>query len=156
MLFRSCRLRTRIRDNYMIEHPESMRFCGFQNVTINLPQAAYRARRDSAGGGERYNRDQLYKEIEKAMDMAMKAHLEKKKFIGELMRDPSMPMWEMGKIAQDGRPYIDLDKATYIIGIIGLNECVQHLTGKELHEDKEAYRLGLNRSEEHTSELQSH
>ncbi|MBE3134112.1 MAG: hypothetical protein IMZ55_11600, partial [Acidobacteria bacterium] len=33
-----CRLRTAISDNYMIEHPESMRFCGFQNVTINLPQ----------------------------------------------------------------------------------------------------------------------
>ncbi len=139
-----CRLRTRIRDNYMIEHPESMRFCGFQNVTINLPQAAYRARRDSAGGPERYNKDQLYKEIEKALDLAMKAHLEKKKFIGELMKSPSMPMWEMGKIAQDGRPYIDLDKATYIIGIIGLNECVQHLTGKELHEDEEAYKLGLS------------
>ena len=94
-------------------------------MTINLPQAAYRARRDSDRGQERYNRDQLYKEIEKALGQAMKAHLEKKKFIGELMRSPAMPMWEVGKIARDGTPYIDLDKATYIIGMIGLNECVQ-------------------------------
>ena len=130
-----CRLRTRINDNYMIKHPESMRFCGFQNVTINLPQAAYRA-----GKG---NVDKLYEELARAMDIAMKAHLEKKKFIARLMSAPNMPMWEVGKIAKDGRPYIDLDKATYIIGIIGLNECVQHLLGKELHEDDEAYKLGI-------------
>lgn len=130
-----CRLRTKIRDNYMVEHPESMRFCGFQNVTINLPQAAYRAGKD--------NINQLYEDIDGAMNLAMKAHLEKKKFIGDLMKGPSMPMWEVGKVAKDGRPYIDLDKATYIIGIIGLNECVQYLTGKELHEDEEVYKLGL-------------
>ncbi len=130
-----CRLRTRIRDNYMVEHPESMRFCGFQNVTINLPQAAYRAGRDNIA--------HLYEEIDRAMELALGAHLEKKKFITELMKGPGMPLWEVGKMAKDRRPYIDLDKATYIIGIVGLNECVQHLTAKELHEDEEAYKLGL-------------
>ncbi len=130
-----CRLRTKIRDNYMIKHPESMRFCGFQNVTINLPQAAYRAGRG--------NVETLYKEIGRAMDLAMKAHLEKKKFISGIMEEPGWPLWQMGRKAKDGRPYIDLKKATYIIGIIGLNECVQHLVGKELHEDEETFRLGL-------------
>jgi anaerobic ribonucleoside-triphosphate reductase len=43
----------------------------------------------------------------------------------------------------DGRPYVDLDKATYIIGLIGLNEAVEYLTGKELHEGEEPLRLGL-------------
>jgi len=33
-----CRLRTKIVDDYVIKHPESMRFCGFQNVSINLPK----------------------------------------------------------------------------------------------------------------------
>ncbi|MCD5397334.1 anaerobic ribonucleoside-triphosphate reductase [candidate division NPL-UPA2 bacterium] len=130
-----CRLRTQIRDNYMIEHPESMRFCGFQNVTINLPQAAYRAGKEDVA--------QVYEEIDKAMGIALQAHLEKKKFIAELMSGPGMPLWEVGKLAKDGRPYIDLDKATYIIGIVGLNECVQHLTGKELHEDEDVYKLGV-------------
>jgi ribonucleoside-triphosphate reductase len=130
-----CRLRTTITDNYVIQHPESMRFCGFQNVTINLPQAAYRAGRGKI--------EKLFPEIEKAMDLAMEAHLQKKRFIGSLMSQKGLPLWEIGKIAQDGRPYIDLEKATYIIGIIGLNECVQYLTGKELHEDEEVYRLGL-------------
>ncbi|MCK4401484.1 anaerobic ribonucleoside-triphosphate reductase [bacterium] len=130
-----CRLRTQIKDDYMIKHPESMRFCGFQNVTINLPQAAYRAGRGNIDG--------IYKEIEHAMDLAMTAHIQKKKFIASLMKDKTMPLWQIGKKAKDGRRYVDLDEATYIIGIIGLNECVQYLTGKELHEDDQTYRLGL-------------
>ena len=129
----NCRLRTVIEDNYMIEHPESMRFCGFQNVSINLPQAAYRAEGDI---------DKTIREIEKTMDIAMKAHLQKKRFIGWLMEE-GLPLWQVGKKVFDGRPYIDLEAATYIIGIIGLNECVQRITGAQLHESEEAYKLGL-------------
>lgn len=130
-----CRLRTQIEDNYMIEHPESMRFCGFQNITINLPQAAYRAGKGNING--------LYKEIESCMNIAFKAHLQKKEFCSKLMAEPGLPLWELGKIAQDGRPYVDLNKATYIIGIIGLNECVQFLIGKQLHEGEDVFMLGL-------------
>ncbi len=131
-----CRLRTTIRDDYMIRHPESMRFCGFQNVTINLPQAAYRA-----GKG---NFEKLYAEVDRMIELAMDAHLQKRQFIGSLMTDPSQPLWQIGKTAADGRPYVDLSKATYIIGLIGLNECLLHMTGKELHEDAEMVRRGLH------------
>lgn len=130
-----CRLRTVIEDNYMITHPESMRFCGFQNVTINLPQCAYRA-----GKG---NMEKFAHEIENALDICIKAHHEKKKFAQELMSHPSMPLWQVGKTAADGRPYIDLDAATYIVGIIGLNEALHYIMDKELHEDEEALRTGL-------------
>ncbi len=130
-----CRLRTVIEDTHMIRHPESMRFCGFQNVTINLPQCAYRAGRG--------NFSKLFTEIEKSLDICVKAHHEKKKFARILMSGPSMPLWQIGKIAADGRPYVDLDQATYIVGVIGLNECLAYLTGKELHEDADALRLGM-------------
>jgi len=125
-----CRLRTKIDDDYMLKHLESMRFCGFQNVTINLPQCAYRAGRGNWAG--------LLVEIDKVMETVMKAHLQKKAFIHKLMSAPSMPLWQVGKTAADGRPYIDLDQCTYIIGLIGLNECLQYLTGRELHEGREA------------------
>ncbi|HUU31517.1 MAG TPA: anaerobic ribonucleoside-triphosphate reductase [Phycisphaerae bacterium] len=130
-----CRLRTTIDDRHMIEHPESMRFCGFQNVTINLPQAAYRA-----GPG---NWQRLHEEIGLGIDLAMKAHLQKREFIRKMISGPSMPLWEIGKTARDGRPYVDLDKCTYIIGLIGLNECIQYMSGKELHESDEALKRGL-------------
>ncbi len=131
-----CRLRTVIRDHYMIDNPESMRFCGFQNVTINLPQAAYRA-----GEG---NWDALYDEVNEMMELVVQAHEEKRNFISKLMSSPEMPLWQVGKEAKDGRPYIDLDKATYIMGLLGLNECMQHMCGRELHEGDEALRKGLH------------
>ncbi|MFW6161956.1 MAG: anaerobic ribonucleoside-triphosphate reductase [Planctomycetota bacterium] len=130
-----CRLRTAIEDTYMIRHPESMRFCGFQNVTVNLPQAAYRAGRGNIDG--------FLDEVDRGMDVAMEAHLQKRKFIAHLMSGPAMPLWQIGKPAADGRPYVDLDKATYIIGLVGLNEAIQYLTGMELHENGEALKLGL-------------
>ncbi|HUS59239.1 MAG TPA: anaerobic ribonucleoside-triphosphate reductase [Planctomycetota bacterium] len=130
-----CRLRTAINDNYMLEHLESMRFCGFQNITINLPQAAYKAGRGNYTG--------LVKEIHEAMEIACKAHLEKRRFIKLLISGPQMPLWEIGKPAADGLPYVDLDKATYIIGLVGLNECVEYFTGQELHESDDALKMGL-------------
>jgi ribonucleoside-triphosphate reductase len=131
-----CRLRTTIKDDYMIRHPESMRFCGFQNITINLPQCAYRAGRG--------NWERLYAEVDKMLEVSVQAHVQKRQFIASLMSDPSLPLWEIGKTAADGRVYVDLKKATYIIGLIGLNECMLYMTGRELHEDMDLIRKGLH------------
>jgi ribonucleoside-triphosphate reductase len=133
-----CRLRTTIDDNRMLRHPESMRFCGFQNVTINIPQAAYRAAR--AG---KKNLDGVLAEIDATMELAVQAHLQKKAKIAEMMSGPGRPLWQIGKTACDGRPYVELDKATYIIGLIGVNDAVKFLMGKEMHEDKDAFAQAL-------------
>ena len=133
-----CRLRTTIDDNRMLRHPECMRFCGFQNVTINIPQAAFRAARR---GMKTY--EGLLEEIDATMNIAVKAHLQKKAKIAEMLSGPGRPLWQIGRVACDGRPYVELDKATYIIGIIGLNDACKFLYGKELHEDKEVFKIGL-------------
>ncbi|MEM5778011.1 MAG: anaerobic ribonucleoside-triphosphate reductase [Candidatus Aenigmatarchaeota archaeon] len=133
-LSQCCRLKTKITDNYMIQHPESMRFCGFLNVTVNLPQAAYRA------GGDL---EKTIEEIKKTMDIVAKAHIQKKNFIRKISSQPGMPLWQIGMPGFDGRPYVDLDNVTHIIGLIGLNECVKRITGMELHESDEAYKTGL-------------
>jgi len=57
----------------MIEHPESMRFCGFQNVTVNLPQAAYRAGRGNIQG--------VFGEIDTAMDLVLKPIYKRKNLL---------------------------------------------------------------------------
>jgi len=133
-LSQCCRLKTKITDNYMIQHPESMRFCGFLNVTLNLPQAAYRA------GGDL---DKTIEEIRKTMNIAAKAHTQKKSFIKKISDHPGMPLWQLGSTCSDGKPYLDLEKVTHIIGLIGLNECVKRITGQELHESDNAYKTGL-------------
>ncbi len=133
-----CRLRTTIDDSRMLKHPESMRFCGFQNVTVNIPQAGYRAARKN-----RKDLSGLFEEIDSTMELAVQAHLEKRRTIEEMMSAPGRPLYQIGKTACDGRPYVNLDDCTYIIGLIGLNDTVKFLHGKELHEDQEAMRLGL-------------
>jgi ribonucleoside-triphosphate reductase len=126
-------LRSKIVDPEELNHPESMRFCGFANVTINLPQLAYRSKG---------NWDKFFEKLDGAMTLAMKAHMQRKKFIQSLMVDGG-PLWEIGKNSCDGKPYVDLDKATYIIGMVGLNECVQFMSGKQLHESEYAFKLGI-------------
>ena len=133
-----CRLRTTIDDNHMLQHPESMRFCGFQNVTINIPQAAYRAAKAGKGTLEG-----LYEEIDATMDLAVQAHLEKRVRTAELMDRPGRPLWQVGRVACDGRPYVELDKATYILGLIGVNDAVKFLFGEELHDSDEALDMGI-------------
>lgn len=133
-----CRLRTTINDNRMLAHPESMRFCGFQNVTINIPQAAYRAARS----GKR-DLQGLWEEVEKMMEIAAKAHLEKKARVEEMMCAPGRPLYQIGRLACDGRPYVELEKCTYIIGLIGVNDAIRFLTEKDMHEDNLSMDLAL-------------
>ncbi|MBN2040334.1 MAG: anaerobic ribonucleoside-triphosphate reductase [Spirochaetes bacterium] len=133
-----CRLRTTINDNYMLMHPESMRFCGFQNVTINIPHAAYLAAED----GQK-NTDGLLEKIYESMDLAIEAHLLKKNFVEEKMMKEGGPLWQIGKQCCDGKRYVDLDKSTYIVGLIGVNDAVKFLTGKEMHESEESVELAI-------------
>ncbi len=133
-----CRLRTTINDNRMMLHPESMRFCGFQNVTINIPQAAYRGTRQ--GGDILQN---FYDEIDATMELAVQAHIQKKNRVAEMMSGPGHPLWQIGKESCDGKPYVDLETCTYILGLIGVNDAVQFLIGQELHDSDEAQQLGI-------------
>jgi ribonucleoside-triphosphate reductase len=77
------------------------------------------------------------------VDVSVKAHLQKREFIGKLMSAPDMPLWQIGRLGADGRPYVDLDQCTYIIGLIGLNEALDFLFGRELHEGDDMLREGL-------------
>ena len=144
-----CRLKTEITDQEMILHPEKLRFAGIQNVTINLPQCAYRAFPNGKifesflDAKNADSIDLFLDKIDQALCLAVKAHLQKKKFLEMMMENPSGPLWQIGKIAQDGRPYVNLDEGTYLIGLIGLNEAVQHITGKQLHESEDVFKLGL-------------
>lgn len=129
-----CRLRTELDDNSVLLEPERIRFSGIQNVTINLPQCAYRSGKDEK---------KFFKEVKDMMDLVIKAHLQKKKYLESIGSEVGTPMYEMvGKPYFDGEPYINLNKGTYIVGFIGINEVVKHLYGKELHEDKEVHKKG--------------
>lgn len=113
--------------------PETLRFVGVQNVTINLPNCAIESD---------HNMDKFYKELTHRMDLAVKAHFDRTKYLEKLMSLENTPL-SFYKRGMDGKPYVDLRSGSYLIGIVGLNECVYDLIGQQLHESDEAYLLGL-------------
>ena len=115
--------------------PWKMRWAAMQNVTLNLPRVAYKAKGDD---------EELYKLLGDLMHLAAKAHLQKRNFIKRLLTygaDGPLAILAMDK---DGLPYLRMEKTSYFIGILGLNELVQIHAGKQLHESNEAMAFGLN------------
>jgi anaerobic ribonucleoside-triphosphate reductase len=114
--------------------PWKMRYSALQNVTLNLPRIGY----ISDG-----NDTKLFENISRFMDLAVRAHLEKKTFLERLLA-----LGEEGPLAlltmnQDGESYLRMHRATYLIGMVGLNELVKVHTGEEMHESTEAFKCGL-------------
>ncbi len=105
-------------------------------ITINLPRAAYRSGLDRRGNVER--------EIEEVVDLAIRGHLERRRFIERLGASREDPLWDLlGRRPEaGGNPQIDLAATIFPIGLLGLNECVKFLTGHEFHQDVRAQKGG--------------
>jgi anaerobic ribonucleoside-triphosphate reductase len=131
-----CRLSFRLEKSDLEDArtPWKMRYCALQNVTINLPRLAY-----LAAGSEA----ELFRLLTQRVELAAQAHREKRRFIEELLsRGESGPLALLA-MDRDGSPYLRLARATYLIGMVGLNELVQHHLQRELHQGKEAVKFGL-------------
>lgn len=115
------------------KHPWKMRYCALQNVTINLPRAAYKCNGDV---------EQLFDIIDDEMELAMKAHLQKREFIKSILDLGTNGPLAALAISHDDESYLRMRKASHLIGILGLNELVEAVTGKQLHESEEAAQLG--------------
>jgi len=131
-----CRLKLKLKDEDLQETrtPEKMRFSALQNITINLPRIAFKA-----NGSD----ELLFNELDKALQLVAKAHLQKKAFIAGLLDLGVTGPLSMLCAAKDGDDYLRLDRLTYLAGILGLNELVQHHYGKQLHESEDALKFGL-------------
>jgi len=114
--------------------PWKMRYCALQNVTLNLPRAAYRAN---------HNDSELFSLLSRAMELAARAHIQKREFIEKLLTLKNEGPLALLTMALDGETYLRMHRATYLIGILGLNELVHYHRGRELHEDDEAFYFGL-------------
>jgi ribonucleoside-triphosphate reductase len=131
-----CRLSFKLNESDLqdAKEPWRMRFCALMNATINLPRLGYRSRKDEAT---------LFNNLREMIELAVKAHLQKKAFIEQLLA-----LGERGPLAlltmkKDGTSYIRMHRASYLIGMVGLNELVKIQTGDELHESKKALKFGL-------------
>jgi ribonucleoside-triphosphate reductase len=110
----------------------------WQVVSVNCPRAAYNAEGDDA---------RLFGELKKLMDVAVEIFKIKRRWM-DLIRASSRMPFAMQRpkdpnTGERGALAVDLEGLVYTIGVVGVNEMVQHHTGKQLHESKEAFRLAI-------------
>ncbi len=131
-----CRLsfKLEVKDIEDAKTPWKMRYCALQNITFNLPRVAYQAKGKD---------DLLFKKLEDLLELAVKGHLQKKTFIEKLLSYRQEGPLALLTMERDGEPYLRMHRATYLIGLLGLNELVQYHTGHEMHEDETALKFGL-------------
>lgn len=131
-----CRLSFRLDANDLndAQTPWKMRYCALQNVTLNLPRVAFLANHDDAT---------LFSLLRQRLEMVVRAHLEKKTFLEKLLSLKSEGPLALLTMDPDGEPYLRLHRATYLVGVLGLNEMVQYHLGQELHESEAALKFGL-------------
>ena len=116
------------------KEPWRMRYSALQNVTLNLPRAAYYANGDDA---------KLFEKLDDILAIAVEAHKTKKELIERLLTMGDSGPLALLTMAPDGQQYLRMHRVTYLVGLLGLNELVQAHTGCELHESDHAFRLGL-------------
>lgn len=143
-----CRLSVQMegRDLERIKNPEELRFSAWQNISINLPRIAYKYK----------EMGEICLEIDRLVDIAMKAHLAKRDFVTSLLDEGDRGLLGFLAKGMDGKPYLRRDEAKFLIGMIGLNEMVECLTGKQLHESEDSFMTGLRIMSHLFNSIQKH
>lgn len=111
---------------------------GWQVVSLNCPRAAYKADHDDK---------KLFEELKRLMDIAVEVFKVKRRWMQDIIKSRRMPFATqrpkdpitgvLGEIA------VDLDGLVYTIGVVGINEMVQHHCGFQMHESKIAWKLAI-------------
>ena len=107
-------------------------------VSLNCPRASYKAHGDE---------ERLFSELRSMMDTAVEVFKIKLRWMDLIKKTGRMPFAMQRprdpKTGERGAIAVDFDGLVYTIGVVGLNELVQHFTGSQLHESHEAFKLGV-------------
>ncbi len=106
---------------------------GLQVVTINLPQIAYIANGDDT---------KFFEILDDRMKKAKDVLLLKRDIVKRNLKNNLLPFMNQ-PINEAGEHYLEVDKQSFIIGILGMNEMTKAHTGKELHESEDAWKFAL-------------
>ena len=109
----------------------TMRTGSIQVVTINLPRIAYESNGDET---------KFYEILDDRLRLAKETIEIKRDVIKARLEEGLLPF-----LTQDvnGEPYYRIDRVVHSIGYLGVNEMAQAFTGKEMHEDADSWRFGL-------------
>jgi anaerobic ribonucleoside-triphosphate reductase len=110
----------------------------WQVVSVNCPRAAYRAEKDD---------ERLFAELKKLMDISVDVFRIKRRWMDQIRANARMPFAMQRPIdpnsKERGSVAVDFDGLVYTIGIVGVNEMVEHHTGFQLHEHADAFALAV-------------
>ncbi len=110
----------------------------WQVVSVNCPRAAYNAEGDDA---------RLFAELKKLMDVAVEIFKIKRRWMDNIRGNGRMPFAMQRpkdpNTGDRGAVAVDLEGLVYTIGVVGVNEMVQHHLGSQLHESKAAFKLAI-------------
>lgn len=131
----NCRLSIKMSktDTDELVEPWKLRFSALQNVSMNLPGMAFQTK----------DEDKFYELLESNLELAGRAHMQKFGFIDRLIEMGNSGPLGLLTMTHDGLPYLRYDKMKFLVGMVGMNEAVQMLCGEQIHESKEAFKLGL-------------
>jgi anaerobic ribonucleoside-triphosphate reductase len=110
----------------------------WQVVSLNCPRAAYEAEKDDA---------RLFAELRALMDICVEVFRIKRRWL-EIIRAHNRMPFAMQRpkdpvTGERGATAVDLNGLVYTIGVVGVNEMVQHHSGHQLHESREAFVLAV-------------
>ena len=110
----------------------------WQVISINCPRAAYRANHDDQA---------LFSELKHLMDIAVKLFKIKRVWMQQIVERGRMPFATQRPkdpiTGEYGSQAVDLEGLVYEIGVVGINEMVQHHAGSQMHESKDAWKLAI-------------
>lgn len=114
--------------------PWLQRRASIQTVTLNLPRLGYQA-----AGDEK----KLFSLMAGLIEKAAKAYIQKKDFLEKLLSYAEEGPLAVLAMNHDGFPFLRMNTANYVLGVVGLNELAQIHQGGELHQSQEALTFGL-------------
>jgi ribonucleoside-triphosphate reductase len=111
---------------------------GWQVVSLNMPRLAYRANGDY---------DKLLSYAKENMRLSMGVFEAKRQWMYKSIDSNMIPFATQTprdpRTGQKGPPAVDFSELVNVIGVVGINEMVQHFTGSQLHESKDAVKLAV-------------
>ena len=117
-----------------VADPSQTRHAVIHSVVVNLPRFGY-----AAHGSDLH----LFARLTEMMELAAEAHMQKRVFIEKLLATGKEGPLGMLMMKLDGKSFLRLEQADFIISLAGLNELVQIHRGRQLHEADDAVAFGL-------------
>ena len=129
---------TRFEDKLYFRDGMHFSMGSWQVVSLNCPRAAYEAEGDD---------ERLFSELRALMDVCVEVFRIKRRWLEIIRANGRMPFaMQRPKdpvTAERGSVAVDLDGLVYTIGVVGVNEMVQHHTGHQMHETQGAWILAI-------------